>query len=114
MTKAKTKPDNRGGARAGSGPKPQTVSASQLKEAREAVAKVAEKHGKGFYEVCAEWVYDKDIKIDRQQAAWKMLADKIHIQASEGGEADKIVGPAVFLPEKHPRLELIDGGRTKK
>ena len=30
----------------------------------------------------------------------------------EGGEADKSVaaGPAVFLPEQRPELELIEGG----
>ena len=42
----KTKKDNRGGARPGSGPKAQTVSATQLKEMRDAAEKAAQEHGK--------------------------------------------------------------------
>jgi len=113
MVAAKKKTDNRGGAREGAGPKPLTVSQSQLKEMREAILAAAKKHKMGFYELCANWAYDTELKIDRRQAAWKMLADKACIQISEGGDADKTIGPAVFLPEQHPRLELVDGGDKK-
>ena len=107
----KPKKDNRGGARANSGPKSTTVSASQLKEMRDAAAAAAEKHGTTLFDVCLAWIYDPALKIDRRQAAWKMYTDKMLIQVSEGSEADKTVGPSVFLPEQHPRLKLVDGGK---
>lgn len=104
----KKKKDNRGGARPNSGPKPQTVSTTQLQEMRDAATAKAEATGKSLFDVCLDWIYDPDIKIDRQQAAWKLYTDKMLIKISEGGEADQVLGPAVFLPERHPRLELVD------
>lgn len=104
----KQKKDNRGGARPNSGPKPQTVSTTQLQEMRDAATAKAEAEGRSLYDVCLDWIYDPEIKIDRQQAAWKLYTDKLLIKITEGGEADKFPGPAVFLPEKHPRLELVD------
>ena len=101
------KKDNRGGARPNSGPKAQTLSATQLKEMREAAAAKAKKEGKTLFDVCLDWVYDKDLKIDRRQAAWKMYCDKMLIQASEGGEADKTLGPSIYLPEQKPTLAAV-------
>ena len=36
---------------------------------------------------------------------WKDSTSKL----AEGGDGDKELGPAVFLPDKHPRLELVSG-----
>lgn len=108
------KVERRGGARPNSGPKAQTVSATQLKEMRSAAEKKAKKEGRGLFEVCLDWVYDNEISIDRRQAAWKMYCDKMLIAVSEGSEGDKLVGPAVFLPEQHPRLKLVEGGGKEK
>ena len=107
----KRKKENRGGARPNSGPRPQTVSTTQLKEMRDAADTKAKAEGRSLFDVCLDWIYDPDIKIDRQQAAWKMYTDKMLIQISEGGDADKFAGPAVFLPKKHPRLELVNGDK---
>ncbi len=109
------KKENRGGARPNSGPKPQTVSAEQLKDMREAAAKKAKKEGRSLFDVCLGWIYDKEIKIDRQQAAWKMYTDKMLIQASEGGEADKTLGPSIYLPKQKPTLAAVtDIKKAKK
>ncbi len=107
----KVKNDNWGGARENSGPKTQSVSVKQLQDMRDAAEKKAKQEGRSLFDVCLDWIFDKEIPIARQQAAWKMYTDKMLIQVSEGGEADKIVGPAIFLPEEHPRLEVIDGGK---
>jgi len=106
------KKDNRGGARPGSGPKPQTLSAKQLKEMREAADKYAKKAGKSLFEVCLEWIYDPELAIDRRQAAWKMFCDKMLIAVAEGGEADKAAGPALYLPEQRPVLEAVPDRKT--
>ena len=101
------KKENRGGARPGSGPKAQTVSVSQLKEMREAAAEFAKEHGKTLFQVCLDWIGDESLKIDRRQAAWKMYTDKMLIQVSEGGEADKTLGPSIYLPEQKPTLAAV-------
>lgn len=111
MTTKSGKKDNRGGARPNSGPKPATVSQSQLKEMREAAQKKADETGKTMFEVCLGWIYDEELKIDRRQAAWKMYADKMLIQVTEGSEGDKLEGPAMYLPEKRPALEVVKGAK---
>ncbi len=109
------KKENRGGARPNSGPKPQTVSASQLKEMREAAAEFAKEHGKTLFQVCLDWIGDESLKIDRRQAAWKMYTDKMLIQASEGGEADTSLGPSIYLPEQKPTFSaVVDIQKAKK
>lgn len=101
------KVERRGGARANSGPKRQTVSQSQLKAMREAAAKYAKKHGKDFWDVCLDWVYDEELTASQRQCAWKMYADKMVVHVAEGGLADKEAGPAVYLPEQRPQLEVV-------
>ena len=104
----KKKKDNRGGARPNSGPKPQTVSVAQLREMRAAAESKAKLEKRSLFDVCLEWIYDTNIPIDRRQAAWKMYCDKMLIQVSEGGEADKeILEPAFYLPKQRPKLESV-------
>ena len=107
MLRKDGKKDNRGGARPNSGPKPQTLSVTQLQAMRKAAEKAAKKHGKTLFDVCLAWIYDEDLTIDRRQAAWKMYCDKMLIAVSEGGEADRAAGPQVFLPEQRPQLEVV-------
>ena len=102
------KKDNRGGARPNSGPKSTAVSVAQLVEMRAAAHKKAEEEGKTLFQVCLDWIYDEDVRIERRQAAWKMYADKMLIQVSEGSAADQTVdGPAVYLPKQRPQLEIV-------
>ena len=103
------KKDNRGGARPNSGPKPATLSQAQLKEMKEAAAAKAKEEGKSLFDICLEWIYDTEMKIDRRQAAWKMYCDKMLISVSEGSESDKILAPQVYLPEHRPQLEVVKG-----
>ncbi len=101
------------GRKPGYSPGREPLSVRQLQDMREAAEKKAEEEGQSLFDVCLDWIYDKDMDIGRRQAAWKMYCDKMLIQVSAGGEADKAVGPAVLLPKQHPRLELVDGGKKK-
>jgi len=107
------KKDNRGGKREGAGRKPgrEALSVRQLREFERAAESMAKEHGKTLQEVVLGIAYDESSSNKDQLAAAKLYWDKSIIVASEGGEADKAAGPAVFLPEQHPRLEVIDGGK---
>ena len=108
------KKDNRGGKREGAGRKPgrETLSVRQSREFEEAAKALAKEYGYTIPEGVGRMFYDPDAsRRDKLSAAnlfWKYSV----IVGSEGGEADKIVGPAIFLPEEHPRLEVIDGGKA--
>ena len=107
------KKDNRGGKREGAGRKPgrEALSVRQLKEFERAATAMAKKHGKTLQEVVLGIAYDDASSGKDKLAAAKLYWDKSIITASEGGEADKAAGPAVFLPKQHPRLELVDAGK---
>ncbi|KKK80998.1 hypothetical protein LCGC14_2817900, partial [marine sediment metagenome] len=70
--------------------------------------------GMPMSEVIGRQVYDKEASTKDIQTAANLFWKFSIIPASEGGQADEIVVPAVFLPEKHPRLELVDGGKPVK
>jgi len=105
-----TKKDNRGGARPNSGPKPFSLSASQVKELLRTVKKFTKKHGKSIDDVLVSMVYDENITDNNRLAAIKLVKDLSAPKISEGGAADRQLGPAVFLPKKHPRLEVVGTG----
>lgn len=112
MVKPKQKPDGRGGKRAGAGRKPEIMSVRQLIEFDRAAKAFAKEHGKSLQDVVLAIAYDADAPRKDRLAAAKLYWDKSVIVAKEGGEADKSVEPAVFLPNRHPRLEVIDGGAS--
>ena len=119
MAKNTRKPDGRGGKRAGAGRKPgyspgrETMSVRQLAEFERAAKAMAKEHGYSLQDVVLRIAYDETAPRRDRLAAAKLYFDKYVIVAKEGGEADKVLEPAVFLPEKHPRLELVkDGGKT--
>ena len=105
----KTKRETRGGARPNSGPKPFSLSASQVKALLRTVKKFTKEHGKSIDDVLVGMIYDENITDNNRLAAIKLVKDLSAPKISEGGAADKFLGPAVFLPTKHPRLELFGG-----
>lgn len=107
------KKENRGGARPGAGRKPLSLSAQQIKDMREAAEKRAKKEGKTLFEVLLDWIYDAELGIKDRQNAMKLYMDKMLIAVSEGGEADKELGPAVYLPGQRPQLEAVKAEETK-
>jgi len=52
-------------------------------------------------------IYDENISDNNRLAAIKLVKDLSSPKISEGGDADKFLGPAIFLPEKNPRLEVV-------
>ena len=115
MTESIKKKDGRGGARPGAGRKPgrETLSVRQLREFERAAKEKAKQHGKTLQEIVLEIAYDGDAPRKDRLAAAKLFWDKSIIPAHEGGEADKNLGPAVYLPEQRPQLEVIDGDKTE-
>lgn len=103
------KADGRGGARPGAGRKPgsrDTMSVRQLQEFASAARKKAKETGKTLQDIVLAIAYDEDAPRKDRLAAAKLYWDKSVIVASEGGEADH-AGPAVYLPEQRPALEVI-------
>lgn len=113
MSKNNQKADRRGGKREGAGRKPgrEALSVRQLREFERVATELAKEYGMSMQEVIGRMVYDEDAPRKDRLTAAKLYWDKSVIHASEGGEADKSIGPAVFLPEQRPHLELIEGSK---
>lgn len=71
--------------------------------------KAAKRYGKDLDDILLEICYDANIRKTEVLAAIKVFKDCTMIRPREGGEADKTLGPAVFLPEQRPTLATIDG-----
>ena len=106
MAKIKSKPENRGGKRAGSGRKPgyspgrEALSVRQSKEFEETARQLAKEFGKTIQEVIGRQIYDPEASRKDVQTAANLFWKYSVIGASEGGEADVKV-PQVFVPEKY-------------
>ena len=120
------KKDNRGGKREGAGRKPgysqarEALSVRQVKDMRAKMKARAKITGKDENDILIDWIQAceadgtlVDIGIRDRIACMKLWKEYTSPKITEGGEADKVIGPAVFLPEKHPRLEVIDGGKKQ-
>src|SRR3990167_7185517 len=108
-TGAKT--ENRGGARAGAGRKPEALSASQLRSVLREVKRRAKKEKKTITGGLLDMFYSLEEPSNIRISAAKLIWDKTMIQVSEGSEADRALGPSVFLPEHRPVLTAIEGGK---
>jgi len=99
------KSENRGGARPGSGPKPQTLSARQVRGILTAVKKRARQEGKTITDVFLDIVYDLGAPRRDRLAAGKLIWEYTIAKLQEGGETDRAFeGPAVFLPNQFQNL----------
>ena len=113
------KRENRGGARPGSGPKPQTLSAKQVGSMLRKQRKWERKHLRTIDDIILAAIYGHDfegnpIKVDgRSQASYAKLWKELTVPkiTAEPG-VDRAMGPAVFLPEQRPDLKVIEGGKT--
>ena len=105
------KQERRGGARPNSGPKPESLSAKQLMVMLREVKRRAKREGKTITGGLLDIFYGKETPEGLKITAAKLLLDKTMIQVSEGSDADKALGPSVFLPQQHPRLTAIEGGK---
>jgi len=121
MAKQSSNNRNHGGKRAGSGrplgysPGREPLSVRQVEEMRDKMRVRAEITGKDENDILIDWIQAQDadgtpvdIGIRDRIACMKVWKEYTSPKITEGGEADKSIGPAVFLPEKHPRLEVVD------
>lgn len=111
----KLKADNRGGYRPGSGRKPigtTPLSQIQVKRMLRKGRKWAREHGKDVDDWLLTVIYGADTKDSDRIAAIKLWKDHTTVKISEGGAADKALGPAIFLPEQHPALTAVQGGKS--
>lgn len=111
MTK---KTENRGGKRKGSGRKP--IFELGEKERCQVISDVNEKakeNGTSFGSELGEIMFGKGGDKRTRLQAMRLYATDILPKISERDVTEtKITVPAVFLPERHPRLELVN--RDKK
>jgi len=101
------KKENRGGARPNSGPKPFSLSASQVEGLLRTVKKFSKEHGKSIDDILVGMVYDESITDNNRLAAIKLVKDLSAPKITEGGEADKILGPSIYLPDQKPTLAAV-------
>lgn len=115
MAKDPKKKENRGGKREGSGRKrtflaekrsPESYSASKLQELNDRIEAKAKTEGQHIDDVALDIIYDDEHPIAARMKAYDTIKKYSSIQASEGGDADKNLGPAVYLPEQDKGVEL--------
>ncbi len=107
--------ENRGGARPGAGRKPETLSVRQVRLMLERAEAKAEEHGKTLDDVLLDIAYSAEEKTSDKLAAIKIFKTHTMIKLNEGGDADKELGPAFFLPDQRPdpaKLHVLPGGKT--
>ena len=104
--------ETRGGYRPGAGRKRETLSVTQVREMLAKAEAYAEKYGKTVNDILLEFVYGtvKGVTKKDQLAAIKLWMDKTHIPVTEGGEADEVLGPGIYLPEQQqdPMLKAVN------
>ena len=105
--------EHRGGVRAGVGRKPgpkTTLGAQEVARLRRKVKKYTKLYGKDPDDVLMGFIYGASERTVDRLAAIKLLKEYTAPKITEGGEADKTLGPAVFLPEhRPPELSVIHG-----
>ena len=115
-----SKTEHRGGKREGAGRKSgrEPLSVRQVTEMRAKMKARAKITGKDENDILVDWIQafeadgtPVDIGIRDRIACMKLWKEYTSPKITEGGEADKVVGPAIFLPEQHPRLEVISGDK---
>lgn len=103
--------ENRGGARPGAGRKPgpnRTLSAKLVNEMLRKAKKYARKHGKTLDEVLLDLVYAETTRDADKIACVRLFKEYTTPKIEEGGEVDRQLGPAVFLPEHRPPLKVVE------
>lgn len=109
------KVERRGGARPNAGrkpSKPMSLSAYQVKRMLGKARRYARQYGKDPDDLLFEIMYTADASKQVKLAAIKLFKECTMAKITEEGSTNKELGPAFFLPEKHPRLKVVEGGKT--
>jgi hypothetical protein len=109
------KVERRGGYRPNAGrkpTKPTSLSAYQVARMLRKARKFAKLYKKDLDDLLLEFAHDPNGRVADRLGAIKLFKDLTMPRISEGGEADKALGPAVFLPEQRPVLTSVEGGKA--
>ena len=104
------KVERRGGYRPNAGRKPgekTSLSAYQVSRLLRKCRRWAKDRGRDLDDIVLEVLYSPQERTADRLAAYKLIKDQVTPKITEGGETDKALGPAVFLPEHHPRLSIV-------
>lgn len=74
--------------------------------------KLARLRKKDIDDILLEIIYSAQDKPRDVLAAIKIFKDLTMPKISEGGQTDKQLGPAVFLPSQRPVLKSVEGGKA--
>ena len=122
------KTENRGGKREGAGRKPgyspgrEALSVRQVKEMRAKMKRRTKITGKDENDILIDWIQAVDeqgdpikISVRDRITCVKLWKEYTSPKITEGGEADKNIGPAFYLPEQKPTLATVtDIKKAKK
>jgi hypothetical protein len=111
--------ENRGGARPGTGPKPQpkpNYDEKFKKNVLAAVSRLEKKHQKKFLDAILEQVYDDKAQASVKASIFKAYIDIFTVKQTESKSERhdwKHQGPAIMLPEmdEDPALKVVKGGK---
>ena len=109
------KVERRGGYRPNAGRKPAvktSLSTYQVAKMLRKAKKAAKRYGKDLDDILLDICYDANIRKTEVLAAIKVFKDCTMVRPTEEGEANQVLGPAVFLPEQRPVLKAIEGGKA--
>lgn len=91
-----------GGRREGAGAKKQTLSAFQVQQMLDKAKEYAEKNNKTIDDILLSFIYDEEASLKDRAACIKLWKEYTIAKLSEGGDADKDLGPGIYLPGQRP------------
>ena len=101
----------RGGARPNSGPKPKgspSLSSLQVADMLKLAAARAKETRKTVSHILLDIIYSEIARDSDKIQAIKLWMDATQPKPTEGGQADKVLGPVLFLPEhRPPELRIV-------
>ena len=103
-----------GGKRKGAGRPTETLSVRQVNEMRAKMKERAKITGKDENDILIDWIQaieadgaTVDIGIKDRIACMRIWKEYTSPKITEGGEADKTLGPSIYLPEQKPTLAAV-------
>ncbi len=103
----KPRNDNWGGGRGGAGRPKNKLTTCQVKNMLDTAATYAKKHGITVDELLLECMYSETAHIQYRLQAIRLFKDKTMAHITEGGDTDRDLGPATYLPEEKPDFAKV-------
>jgi len=71
----------------------------------------AKSTGKDVDDILLDFIYADEVRIADRVACIKLWKEFTMAKLAEGGDADRSLGPQIFLPAHRPPLQVVDGGK---